>query len=302
MKNQVSVCVPTYNNTLQEFKKTINAILQQNYQKIDIVVSDNYPKNDQKYSYIKKIKKNKKIYYFKHNKYLTIVENWDFVIKKTTTKYIMVCGCGDEISKNYISQAVKFLNKNKDYYGVAGKWMPNYHQKNFIQGDIPIFNYFSDSKLSRISKYLFEFNDNYINAVARTKIYKKISFKKTVKDYWWLNKKVLPNKFTQFLFACLLEGKAKTLEKMLYTHNAPGWPKNQQKINLKRFLIDIILFYLRYFNLFFNFFILSFKKEKKKLPIFFIIIFFSLIYNYYLNTKKFLRKLKNYLFENQNFY
>jgi len=303
MKHFVSVCIPTYNNTLDEFKRTINSILNQNYKKIKIIVSDNAPKSKKKFFFLKNLNTKKIIVkYYKQSKYLKANENWDYVISKSDSEYTLVIGCNDEISNNYLSEAVKFLDKNNDYYAVNGVWVPNYKNKNFYTGFIPSFYYKSRFKFFRIIKYIFEFNDNYINAVARTSILKKVGFKKTVKDYWWPNKGESANNFTPFLFSCLLHGKCTYKDSMHYIHNAPGWPKNQKFVNVKVFFLIIFKFYLRYLNLFFNFFIIILKEEKIKIFLYFPLIFLSLIYNYVINTRKFFGKLKRYFFFNQKLY
>ena len=303
MRDLVSVCIPTYNNTLAEFKRTFYSILNQDYKKIKIIISDNFPKDKKKFFFIKKFKKKKIIIkYYKQKKYLKASENWDYVINKSDTKYTLIVGCNDEISKNYISKAVSFLERNDDYYAVAGVWIPNYEDKEFYSGIVPSFYYKNRFKFFRITKYVFKLNDNYINAVARTSVLKQVDFKRTVKNYWWPNKNLMANSYIQFLFSCLLFGKCTYIKSMHYVHNAPGWPKNKKFISLKLFFLDILKFYLRYLNLFFNFFIILLKKERGKSIIYLPILFVALIYNYIINSKKFLRKLKRYILFKKKFY
>lgn len=303
MNKLVNICIPTYRNSLKGFKKTIESALNQSYPKIKILVSDNHPLDDEKEVYIKNIllKKNRNIVYFKQSHYLKVDENWDFIINEADADYMMVLGCDDEISKNYIEDAIKILEKNQKLYAVSGKWISNYENKN-VGADIKTYKYEQEDSIDRISSYLHEFNDTYINAVARTKVLQNVGLKKTAKKFWFLSERDLSNRFTQFLFACLIEAPCTSLENILYIHNAPGWPKNNKKISFFEFLFNVLKSYFRYFNLYFNFYIILNRKIKRNKVKLFFIVFKGFIKIFNLNTKKNLKKFINFLTKKKNLY
>jgi hypothetical protein len=140
------------------------------------LISENFPKDKKVETYIDSVKQNLNIEYFRQEKFLSQNENWDFLLNKVTSKYCMVLGDDDKISKNYLSSAIKILDNDKDIYGVTSQWLHRIDDgKEFVVGGAQ-HSYLSKNPILRIIKFIFNHNDVYVIAVMRTEIVKKIGW------------------------------------------------------------------------------------------------------------------------------
>jgi hypothetical protein len=299
----VSIGIPTYKTNIKKFKETIKSIFSQDYKNLEIIISENYPNNKSLENYINKLKKNfNKIYYYKQKNFISQVANWDFVINKFNGTYGMLLGDDDKISKNYIKTSVKIFKNDSKIYGVSSKWFHIFPNNTSSLSGGPTYSYMQDNHILRISKYLFNHNDVFVNALMRTKLVQKVGFKKNIKNYWWPNNKNIANAFTQFLLICLVYGKGSHNPDGTYYHTSIAWPRNRSKINLYDFFIEIIKGNLRYFNLFINFFIILSKKNLYFMPIYLIIVLSAFIKNVIKINKKNFIKIKRFIFQHENLY
>ena len=299
----VSVGIPTFKPKINLIKKTIDSIISQDYENITIIISENAPLNDELKNYIKNFNIQKiDIQYFEQKKFLSQIDNWDFVIKKASTEYLLICGDDDTLSKNYISSSVKILESDNNIYAVGTRWFHTFEDGTKSVSGGQKYNYKSKYSLFRATKYLFEHNDIFVMSLMKTEIAQKVGFKKTIKKYWWPNRDDIANVFTQFILKCLLYGKGTYNHEAKYEHRSITFPRIKEDINLMRFIIQSLSGYLRYTNLYFNFFLILVKFNIFLTPIYFFIVLFSLIKIYFVLARKIIRKLKRYFFNKEKFY
>jgi glycosyltransferase involved in cell wall biosynthesis len=87
---KVSICIPTYNQTLY-LERTLNSISKQNFSDFELIISDDSTTNDveelvEKY----KITFGDKLNYFKNKPSKGTPENWNEAIRKATGAYIKI--------------------------------------------------------------------------------------------------------------------------------------------------------------------------------------------------------------------
>ena len=314
-KGQACIGIPTYKPDLEKLKVTIQSVLNQDYKNIHIIISENSPKNDLVSKYVQSLKRmNISIEYHGQKKFLPQVENWDFCIMSSRSEYIMILGDDDELSKDYISSSVKILNNDQNYYGVACVIKHIFRDGRTCID--PGYFYENENKLLRAKKFLFDETDTYINALMRTNIVQKFGFKNSISYYWWPNKTVIQQLFTQFLFTCILYGKGTYNDKAIYFHQDPrprGFKadfgeeddklaQNVSEMKLGNFFVTSLKGYLRHLNLWFNYLKISMRHDFKNFPTYLYYILTSFAYLEYKYTRKILRKLKNHFLKKESLY
>lgn len=303
MIEKVTIGIPTYRPNLKKLRETINSIISQDYKNISVVISENFPENNSIKDFVTKFDQNLlKIKYFNQKDFISQHANWDFVLDKSDGKYCMVLGDDDKISKNYISSAVKILEKDPDIYGVAAKWQHKYPNGDEFSTGGSQHEYLDKSPIKRCLKYLFNHNDVYVIAVMRTSIAKKVGWKKSNLKYLWPNSNEIANSLTPFIFGCLLLGKGYFNTETAYFHTSIKWPRNKKTMNLLEFIISTIKGFLRYMNLYIYFILVLFRFKPLISPIIILNIFLALLKVYYYLFKKSLRKIKNYLIKNEKLF
>lgn len=303
MIEKVTIGIPTYKPNLGKLKETINSIVLQNYKNISVIISENFPENDEIKNFVDEFdKKILKIEYFQQENFISQNLNWDFVLSKAEGKYCMILGDDDQISKNYISSAVDIMDKDSNVYGVSAKWHHSYPDgKEFSTGGTQ-HEYMNKSSVKRILKYLYNHNDIYVIAVMRTKIVKKVGWKKCNLKYLWPNNSEVANSLTPFIFGCLLLGKGYYNTEATYFHKSVAWPRNKKNMNLTEFFISSIKGFLRYLNLYIYFILVLLRLKPFITPIIIPNIVLALLKVYYHLLKKTLRKTKNYLLNGEKLY
>jgi len=120
MKPKFSVLLPVYNGS-KYMHKAINSILKQNYQNFELVISDDKSLDD---SF--KIAK----YYQKKDKRVKLIQqninyqlgwwkgfnNWILALKKSKGEYVFFIGHDDILSKNYLFDLNKNLDKSSSLF------------------------------------------------------------------------------------------------------------------------------------------------------------------------------------------
>ena len=313
-KNQACIGIPTYNPNVNKLKATIESVLNQTHKNIHIIISENSPKNNLVEELVNHIKKNVNIDYFGQKKFLPQVENWDFCIMSSKSEYTMILGDDDTLSENYISSSIEILEKDKNFWGVSCKWK-HILRDGRINID-PGFFYEDENKFIRVKKFLFNEEDTYVNALMRSEIIQKFGFKNSISYYWWPNKTVIQQLFTQFLFTCILYAKGTYNDKAIYFHQDPrprGFKadfgekddklaQNVSEMKLGNFFATSLKGYLRHLNLWFNYLKISMRHDFKNFPTYLYYILISFVYLEYRYTRKILRKLKNHFLKKESLY
>jgi len=117
----VSIGMPILNGMRSNLKKNINlekslqSILKQSYKNLEIIISDNCS-NDETINIIKKyLKKDKRIIFYKQKKKVHVIDNFKFVLAKSSGEYFKFNSHDDYISSDFIEKNLEFLIKNNDY-------------------------------------------------------------------------------------------------------------------------------------------------------------------------------------------
>ena len=115
-KGKITIGIPVFNNE-KIIKKRIDDITAQSYQNFTIIISDNNS-TDKTREICEKISQNDdRIVFFHHEQNMGPYWNFNFVLSKANTEYI-VMATGDDIwSKNFLEKNVEFLEKNKQFVG-----------------------------------------------------------------------------------------------------------------------------------------------------------------------------------------
>jgi len=127
----VTVGIPVFNGE-KFMKRRLDSILNQTYQNFQILISDN-ESND----LTSKIcgdyqKKENKIKYYRQQKNLGFVKNFNYLIKNTQTKYFVMAAVDDLWEPTFLEENIKILESNEKIVGSIGevKYFGNISNKN----------------------------------------------------------------------------------------------------------------------------------------------------------------------------
>jgi len=110
----VSVGIPTYNRP-EGLRKTLQCIIAQSYRNLEILVSDNCSTNCDVERVVKEfIKKDKRIYFYRHAQNLGPSFNFKFVLEKANGNYFMWAADDDSWEKEYVEKNLYNLLKNEN--------------------------------------------------------------------------------------------------------------------------------------------------------------------------------------------
>ncbi len=108
MKEKVDILMATYNTEIKYLKEQIDSILNQTYKDIELIISDD-KSSDSKVQEVLKEYENKdkrvKIYIQKTN--LGYIKNFEFLLKKSNSNYIMFADHDDIWYENKVSESLK---------------------------------------------------------------------------------------------------------------------------------------------------------------------------------------------------
>lgn len=110
----VVIGIPIYNEE-KYVAETILSAINQSYKNIRILISDNCSTDSSFEIAAKYAKDNDRIKLIRQEKNIGVLENFRSVLLNADGKYFMWLGGHDMISKNYVSDAVDLLEKNKDF-------------------------------------------------------------------------------------------------------------------------------------------------------------------------------------------
>jgi len=116
----VTVGIPVFNGE-KFIKRRLDSILNQTYQNFQILISDNgsndlTPKICDEYQ-----KVDKKIKYYRQQKNLGFIKNFNYLIKNTESKYFVMAAVDDLWEPTFLEENIKNLESNKKIVGSIGK-------------------------------------------------------------------------------------------------------------------------------------------------------------------------------------
>ena len=163
----VSIILNCYNSA-KFLKKSISSVVSQNYKNWELIIYDNCS-NDNTKSEVLKFKNNKKIKYFKSNKFYNLYNARNLAFKKTKGSLITFLDADDWWDKSKLIKQVSFLEKNKEYNVVYANLFLFNEKRNKI-------SLFSKNKLynGHITQQLL---DNFKMPILTTMIRRKVLLK-----------------------------------------------------------------------------------------------------------------------------
>tara|TARA_X000001036_G_scaffold361323_1_gene344582 strand:- start:1310 stop:2083 length:774 start_codon:yes stop_codon:yes gene_type:complete len=123
MKKKISIIMNCHNGA-RYLNKSINSIINQNYKNWELIFFDNHSNDNSRQ--IAKGYKDKRIKFFKSNKFLSLYEARNLAVSKATGRYICFCDTDDWWFKSKIKIQVNFIKKYKDI--------------NFVYSNLFVFN------------------------------------------------------------------------------------------------------------------------------------------------------------------
>ncbi len=114
-----SVLIPT-RNRLEYLKYAITSVLQQEEMDFEIIVTDNCSEQDIK-GYIDSLQ-DPRIKYFRSEIFLSVTENWNAALNKSSGDWVIMLGDDDCLMRGYFSTISKILNhfENPDFIYTSG--------------------------------------------------------------------------------------------------------------------------------------------------------------------------------------
>lgn len=106
-----SVLLPT-RNRLELLKYALDSVLKQDYENWEVIIYDNY--SDQDIQGYVQSKNDLRIKYFQTSKFVTVTENWNNALEKSSGDYVIMLGDDDCLMKGYFSKIIKLLEKFSD--------------------------------------------------------------------------------------------------------------------------------------------------------------------------------------------
>lgn len=108
---KVSVCIPTYNQTIY-LKKCIESLAMQTFTDYEIIISDDSTTNEVK-NYIDTLTIKNTLHYFSHSPSLGAPANWNYSMSKAKGDYIKILHHDDFFTHHdSLKQYVELLDKN----------------------------------------------------------------------------------------------------------------------------------------------------------------------------------------------
>jgi glycosyltransferase involved in cell wall biosynthesis len=125
-----SVLLPT-RNRLEYLKYAIASVTQQDYDHWEVVVSDNNSEDDNE-GYIKSLS-DSRIKYFRTQSFISVTENWNHALEKSSGDYLIMLGDDDCLLKNYFKACLNLLQQN-DFPDMIYTSALNYVYPNVLTG------------------------------------------------------------------------------------------------------------------------------------------------------------------------
>lgn len=108
----ISVIMSTYNEPVNELRKSIDSILHQTYKNIEFIIVDDNPDNDELKSFLESIEDNRvKLLFNKSN--LGLVKSLNRMLEVAQGNYIARMDADDIAVENRLEKQLRFLKENK---------------------------------------------------------------------------------------------------------------------------------------------------------------------------------------------
>ena len=181
----ISIGIPTYNRNIG-ILRTLSSIWEQQYPNLEILISDNCSTDNTQEVLQNIANDHPEIKYFRQEKNLGMIPNFEFVLRKATGKYFMWVADDDALEPGTLKKYVDFLEKNPEYSIVSGEikyWLdekPGFNEKGFT---------FEDKSPSlRVAKYYFRvIFGGMIHGMMRRDLTRNVSLRKVIgNDYHFI--------------------------------------------------------------------------------------------------------------------
>ena len=114
LEEKVDVLLATYNSDIKYLKIQIDSILSQSYKNIHLIVSDDNSRNKEVIKVLTEYEnKDERVTVFKQEENLGYLKNFEFLLTKSTAKYVAFADHDDFWYENKIEKSLKVL-KQKD--------------------------------------------------------------------------------------------------------------------------------------------------------------------------------------------
>jgi len=111
---KVTIGIPVYNEEMF-LRETIDSAVSQKFKDIEIIISDN-ASDDKSWEIIQEFAcRDHRVKAIRQTENIGPVDNFKFCLEQAKTKYFVWLGAHDLFSKDYIDNAVKFLEENYEY-------------------------------------------------------------------------------------------------------------------------------------------------------------------------------------------
>ena len=117
---KVSVGLPVYNGE-KFIQRRLDSILNQTFTDFELIISDNASNDATSKICQEYIKKDKRVRYFRQNKNIGIVQNWNFVLQQAKYEYFVWASVDDLWNPNFLEKNIKILSSKKNVVCSIGK-------------------------------------------------------------------------------------------------------------------------------------------------------------------------------------
>ena len=112
MKDKIDILIATYNTHIPYLKDQLDSIINQTYKNIKILISDDNSTKKEVVELLKEYKKkDKRIELFLQEKNIGFVKNFEFLLKKSKSPYIMFSDHDDIWYPNKVEKSIKKLKE-----------------------------------------------------------------------------------------------------------------------------------------------------------------------------------------------
>lgn len=112
MKDKIDILIATYNTHIPYLKDQLDSIINQTYKNIKILISDDNSTKKEVVEFLKEYKKkDKRIELFLQEKNIGFVKNFEFLLKKSKSPYIMFSDHDDIWYPNKVEKSIKKLKE-----------------------------------------------------------------------------------------------------------------------------------------------------------------------------------------------
>ncbi len=108
---RVSVCIPSYNHG-KYIASAIESVLGQKYDNFELVIIDDFSHDSSDAIIRKYAAYDKRIKFYRNNKNLGMVENWNLCLERATGDFVKVMGADDLLEPSCLEKSVNVLVEN----------------------------------------------------------------------------------------------------------------------------------------------------------------------------------------------